>query len=338
VLNPRETRLLLAELRRRAEDQDFGPFEAALELEAGHEPTGVACIEASFLTLGLLVLAGGEVPQDLLEGLWNEQLAVLVEIDATLPRQRLLCGDFETAPRGSESHASERRVPSRGACPFRAASRGGWTTPPTLTRVAPTDPPAEPDVLYDGVDRLLSSHPEMVEFEVATVALIDRLRNTIGQASASAHALECAGVVLDEVEHEVMTHDALVRVAGIPRGVHQLKGLAERRDIPWARVSHAFWSAWRDAGQPAATAVLFAPSAEAAAWFWSNIPAAMLRGFLRGELELPDGTAPPYVHFGMEQWQTLLDALETEPLPQRHHRSLARDSRNGRRQLALASR
>jgi hypothetical protein len=97
--------------------------------------------------------------------------------------------------------------------------------------------------------------------------------------------------------------------------VHQLKGLAERRGIAWARVSHAFWCAWRDAGQPAETSSLFAPNAETAAWFWSSIPAAILRAFLSGQCELPDAAALPYVHFGMEQWQTLLDALETEPLP-----------------------
>ncbi|HEX6244887.1 MAG TPA: hypothetical protein VFZ61_28400, partial [Polyangiales bacterium] len=175
-------------------------------------------------------------------------------------------------------------------------------------------PPGLPQ-LYDGIDRALATHPELVEFEGATVALVDRLRNTFGQVAAAAHPLESAGTVLDEIEHDVLTQDALARVAAAPRGARRLKDLAERRGIPWSHVSEACWNTWRAAGEPGALSELFAPASEAAGWFWQAIPASLLREFLSGELGVPGGAGVPYAHFGEQQWQTLLEGLQSGSLP-----------------------
>jgi len=316
LLNSRETRNVLAELRRFAREHDFDPFEAALELEGGREPASVACIEASFVTLGLALLEGVEVPQDLIEGLWNEQLALLVELDDELPRQRLVCGEFD-AGGGS---ASESPLPY--AAFHLAALALSEQLPAGLGRRHPLlapwrepKPPPRIARLYDGVDRLLAKHPEFAEFEAAAVALVDRLRSAIGQVDATTHALERAGTVLDEIEHEVLTHEGIARLAATARGLHRLQGLAARRGMAWSRISGAFWEAWRSAGQPAALSNLFAPATESAAWFWGNIPAALLRDFLGGAIAVPGGAPLPYAYFGDEQWRGLFAALDAGTLP-----------------------
>jgi len=316
LLNPRQTQSVLAELRRFAQAQDFDPFEAALELEGGREPASVGCIEASFVTLGLALLEGIEVPQDLIEELWNEQLALLVELGDELPRQRLVCGEFDTGGAG----ASESPLPN--AAFHLAALALSEQLPAGVGRRHPLlgpwrEPKPPPGIarLYDGVDRLLAKHPEFAEFEAAAVALVDRLRSAIGQVEAATHALERAGTLLDEIEHEVLTHEAILRLTATARGLHRLRGLADRRGMEWARISQAFWEAWRGAGEPAALSHLFAPTAESAGWFWGNIPAPLLRDFLSGAIAVPGGAPLPYAYFGAEQWQSLFAALDAGTLP-----------------------
>lgn len=321
LLNRRETRQVLAELRRFAVEQDFDPFEAALELEGGREPASVACIEASFVTLGLALLDGVEMPQDLVEGVWNDQLAVLVELDDELPRQRLLCGELEA--RGDSA-----ALPLPNAAFHLAALALSEQLPVGVgKRHTLLDPwreaKAPPGLarLYDGIERALATHPELMEFESATVALVDRLRNTFGQAAATTHALEGAGTLLDEIEHEVLTPEALARALAIPRGVHRLRGLAERRSIAWSRVSEACWNTWRAAGEITALTQLLGPTAETAGWFWESIPVSLLREFLGGALGVPGGAGLPYAHFGEEQWQTLLEGLDDGSLPHDVHQA-----------------
>ncbi|HEY6729152.1 MAG TPA: hypothetical protein VI197_34315, partial [Polyangiaceae bacterium] len=320
LLNRRETPHLLAELRRFAAAQDFDPFEAALELEGGREPASVACIEASFVTLGLALLDGVELPQDLVEGVWNEQLAALVELDDELPRQRLVSGD----PLGSGG--AEPPLPNAA---FHLAALalaeqlpvGVGQRHPLLDPWREAKPPAGLGRLYDGIERALATHPELGEFESATVALVDRLRNTFGQVAATLHALEAAGSLLDEIEHDVLSPDALARAVAAPRGTQRLRGLAERRDVAWSRVSEACWNTWRAAREVPALTQLFDPRSEIAGWFWASLPVPLLQEFLSGALDVPGGANLPYAHFGEEHWQALLEGLERGSLPHDVHQA-----------------
>lgn len=315
LLNRRETGPVLAELRRFAVEQDFDPFEAALELEGGREPASVACIEASFVTLGFVLLDGIEVPQDLIEGVWNDQLAVLVQLEGEPPRQRLVCGEP-----GATSAAAELPLPNAAfhlaalaiseQLPVGVGQRHSLLGPWREAK-----PPPGLSELYDGIERALTTHPGFDEFEGATVALVDRLRNTFGQVAPAAHALEIAGAVLDEIEHDVLGYEALGRLATVPRGAWRLKSLAERRGIPWARVSEACWNTWRAAPERDGLTGLFATTGDAASWFWDALPAPLLREFLSGALATPGNAGLPYAHFGEQQWHTLLEGLESGPLP-----------------------
>lgn len=321
LLNPRETRRVLAELQRFARAQDFDPFEAALELEGGREPASVACIEASFVTLGMALLDGVEVPQDLIEGVWNDQLAVLVELAGELPRQRLVCGELAAGLSTAELPLPNAAFHLTALALSEQLPAGVGRRHPLLDPWREATPPPGLARLYDGVDQALVAHPELRELEVAAVALVDRLRNTLGQAAASIHALESPGIVLDEIDHDVLSEDALARVAATPRGVHRLKNLAERRGIGWPRVSEACWTTWRSASDPAALASLFAPTSPTTEWFWRELPVPLLREFLSGTLAIPGGAGLPYAHFGDNQWRALLDGVASGSLPHDVHRA-----------------
>lgn len=308
LLNPEETSHSVVELTRLCQQQEFGPVESALELEAEHDPANTACLEAGFVALGLAELGGVDAPHELVESIWNEQLGLLVELQAELPRQRLICNRTD-APRGRDS------LVTPGAF-YLAALALSEQLPKQVGKrhalLAPwhqASPPALLARLYDEMESFVTSSRQVLDIAGPAVALVDRLRNAIGLSGPSLHALELAGVILDEVEHEVLTADALVQLDAAAHGVEYLAALVERRGLSWATVAQALWQAWCDGGHSHETGRLFRLDAVHAHALWRHIPTGLLGELLSGRVDVPLHGDLGFPHFGEEQWQVVVTAL-----------------------------
>ncbi len=310
LLNPREAPNMLGALLARAVDHDFGPMEAALELESEHDPASVAAIEASFATTGLALLSGADAPQDLLENLWNEQLGLTLQLDLGLPSTRLLFPepDPERAPpRGwftsHTFHLAALAISEQ--LPHGAQRRHALLRP-----WSEQEPPALLKELYDSIWLGICSDHLPPVVRAAALALVDRLRQTIGQLADPPHALEWPGVVLDEIEHEILTFQSVAESSAEPRAVEMLAALAREREVPWPEVGRAIWQAWNQQGRPEHGAALLAPDFEHAALFWSTIPKALLTELLQD----PRAAQVPYQHFSLEQWSAFVETAERSVL------------------------
>lgn len=308
LLNPDETSHTLLELAWLCQQQEFGPIESALELEAEHDPASVASLEAGFVAVGLALLSGVEVPHELAESLWNEQLTLLVELEAELPRQRLIATRTEPA-QGREGLMSPGAFYLAALALSEQLPEREGKRHPLLGAWHQASPPALLARLYTCIAAFVAPITPLLDLSGPAVALVDRLRSAIGLSGAVPHALELPGVILDEIAHEVLTAEALGQLADTPRGVEYLAALAERRGLAWNTVASALWLAWSEGGHSPETARLFRSDAAHAASLWEHVPEALLADLLSGRVDTPLGGALGFHHFGEVQWQTVVTAL-----------------------------
>ncbi|MDF3072062.1 MAG: hypothetical protein K0R38_7663, partial [Polyangiaceae bacterium] len=262
----------------------------------------VGAFELGFVAAGLAVLEGAELPRDLRENLFEDQLELMLELPGELPVPRVL--------RGSERERAERHglwllaaltlsedLPSQ-------AKRHRLLRPWRGQDLDPRFPQ-----LLDRVEAALSSPHLSQAGALSVFALIGRLRTHVGALVSleTPHALEQPTVIAEEVMHGVLTWPT---AAGLGRGRPGLLLAATRAaavalDVPWSDVARAVWLAWDAAERPADGADFLLPDNDAEGSFWAHIPRELLRPMLADARDKP----MPFDRLRDEPWAAIEAAV-----------------------------
>jgi hypothetical protein len=323
---------LEAHVLERARSTSGASLEPLLETSAPDNLFYVGALELGFVAAGLAVLEGAELPGELRESLFDDQLELMLELPGELPVPRVL--------RGSEAERQQRH----GLWLLAALSLSE-----ELPKHARKHPLLRPwrgqDVdprfgeLLDLVSAALSS-PQLGEAAaLGALALIGRLRGDVGALVGvdTQHALEQPSVIVEEVMHGVLTWPS---VAGLDRGrpgllLRATRAAAITLDVPWAEVARAAWLAWDAAERPAEGADFLLPDNDPEGLFWAHIPRELLRPLLADARDKP----MPFERLREEPWAAIEDAVldgSLRPTPEivEHAPPAVLDSWLGRRGLA----
>jgi hypothetical protein len=312
LLRPHSAAAIATAIQARIGQGDAGPIEQVLEFEPDDSPAQVAALETAFRSVGLMLLAGAEVPIDQLETLWNEQIRLLVQLPGEPPRPRIAAPD-------SSARAYEHGAWLLAALAISEQLPAGLGVRHAVLRPwrAPSPPPGLEVVLDRVYDAAVGADAPWVQ---GAFLLADRLRSAIGSAGGSTvHPLERPGAVLEEIVHGVLSWNRVSPLGRYPAEVSALERLAANRGVPWPEVAEAIWHAWLQAGA-ADDVALLSPAGRYSARFWPHVPTPVLRHLL----ERGAGQSCPAIAFdclSSTGWQTVSEALPT--LASTVHDSLA---------------
>jgi hypothetical protein len=292
----------------RARASNGASLEPLLEASDPDSLAYVGALELGFVAAGLALLEGAELARDLREGLFEDQLELMLELPDELPLPRVL--------RGTEEEQAERH-----ALWLLAALSLSEDLPSHSRRHALLRPWRAKDVdarfgqLLDRVALGLESSKLSQAAGLGVFALIGRLRASVGALAGvdTPHALEQPTVVVEEVMHGVLTWPT---VAGLGRGragllIGATRAAAITFDVPWAEVARAVWYAWDAAARPAEGAEFLLPDSDVEGLFWAHIPRELLRPLLADARDKP----MPFERLRDEPWAAIEDAVLAEALP-----------------------
>lgn len=208
----------------------------------------VAALELGFVAAGLALLEGAELSRELREGLFDDQLELMLDLPGELPLPRVL--------RGSEAERAERH----GSW-LLAALALSEDLPGHARRHALLRPWGERQVdarLPDMLDRIAQalSSPRIGQAgALAAFALVGRLRLQVGALLNvdEPHPLEQPTVIVEEVLHGVLTWPTVAELGKSHGGllIAATRAAAITADAPWSEVARAVWLCWDAAGRPA---------------------------------------------------------------------------------------
>jgi len=315
----------------RARATNGASLEPLLETADPDSVSYVGALELGFVAAGLALLEGAELPRDLREGLFEDQLELMLELHGELPLPRVL--------RGSEQERTERH-----ALWLLAALSLSEDLPSHVRRHALLRPWNAADVderlgqLLDRVALGLESPRLSQAAALAVFALIGRLRTSVGALVGvdTPHALEQPSVLVEEVMHGVLTWPTAQGLGAGRPGllVAATRAAAITLDVPWAEVARAVWLAWDAAERPAEGADFLLPESDPEGLFWAHIPRELLRPLLADAREKP----MPFDKLREEPWAAIEEAVLADQLPLtaelvRHAPEALLDSWLGRRGL-----
>jgi hypothetical protein len=340
LLRPHAAPGVLDELYRRFASDDFGALEQVAELDAhgadaapseSSHPALIVAGEACLVCCGLRASCGAEVPLDLLEAIWNAQLAWLVELPGELPRPRLLCTTAaDSSPLARHPvwmlgllAASESFGDRQGRA---HALLRPWGAPPSPEQLRPML-----DAIYAELGR---SDTATREWAVEAFALAARLLEHESDEDESAEAPAASAGDSDRTPsssrsapkgasgapppHPLVRPARLARavtdgeVAGAwlpgfgshPLELPALSAACALRHVAWPRMAHALWKTWQSRGCPADQDVLLAPGAAGAAQLWPHLPPEVLG---TAWVRWTGAQAWPLSSFGPMQWAAFVE-------------------------------
>ena len=268
----------------------------------------VAALELGFVAAGLSLLEGVEVARDLREGLFDDQLELMLELPGELPLPRVL--------RGSEAERAERH-----GLWLLAALSLSEDLPAHARRHAllrpwrGQDADARLPALLDRVQEALFSPRLSQAAALGVFALVGRLRNNVGALVSvdTPHALEQPTVIVEEVVHGVLTWPTVAELGRSRAGllIAATRAAAITLDVPWADVARAVWQAWDTAARPAEGADFLLPDNDPEGLFWGHIPRELLRPLLLDARDKP----MPLERLRDEPWAAIEEAVLDGSLP-----------------------
>ncbi len=284
----------------RARASNGSSLEPLLETAAPDNLSYVAALELGFQAAGLALLEGADVPQELREGLFEDQLELMLELPGELPLPRVLRGNPDEAAErhglwllsalslSEELPAHSRRHPLLR--PWRAKDRD-----PRLSQ------------LLDAVLQALSSTRLSETAALGVFALIGRLRANVGALSSvdQPHPLEQPSVLVEEVLHGVLTWPTVAKLGDSALGIRATQAAALRLGVAWSDLARAVWLAWDAAERPAEGGDFLLPEADPHGLFWAHIPSELLKPLLLDAREKP----LPYAQLGPEPWRAIQAAV-----------------------------
>lgn len=225
-------------------------LEPVLDLGASDQPEHAVTFELALRIAGLTRLMGGDVSQELLDALWADAPAVLVELEGEPPRPSVELA--LAVDSGGPRAARGRSVLERGTLYLALLAisetlrRSSRQTLRGLSPWSASAPPAELPAVYDAIVAALAARPP---WYAAALRLIGRLRASVGNVRGAdqPHPLEAPSQFLDEVEHGVVGFAAFERA---PPALEAVLALARPRRIEASAIAEALWAAWHDAGNP----------------------------------------------------------------------------------------
>jgi hypothetical protein len=287
-------------LTTRLQDGDTEPLTAVLEIDADDSPAQVAALEATFRGVGLALLNGTELSCEALEGLWDEQVRLLVELPDRLPQPRIGSPEDHTRP---ERYAAWL---AGALCVTEQLEPGLGARHRLLRPWQDSSPPAGLGQVLDRIHAgLVAGEPG---WATGAFALVDRLRSAIGSVGeTSPHPLERPGVVLEELVHGVLEWDSVAGMESQRLELDALRRLATARGYEWPEVAASIWRAWQVAGGPLSGAPLLAPAGALAEWFWPHVPPPTIE---RAFSVLVDEGAPIVcTEWRTDQWEAWISAI-----------------------------
>jgi hypothetical protein len=311
---------------------DGRSLEPLFEASAPESLFYVGAFELGFVAAGLAQLEGAELPRELRENLFEDQVDLMLELPGELPVPRVL--------RGTEQERAERH-----GLWLMAALCLSEELPSRAKRHPLLRPWREQDLeprfgaLLDRVAAVLESPRVSETAALALFSLIGRLRTQVGALVSveTPHALEQPTVIAEEVMHGVLTW---ATVAGLDRGRPGLllaatRAAASALEVPWSDVARAVWLSWDAAERPAEGADFLLPENDPDGAFWAHIPRELLRPMLADARDKP----MPYERLREEPWAAIEGAvlegsLTPSALIVQHAPMTVLDSWLGRRGLA----
>lgn len=291
-----------AEVLEGARSSGGASLEPLLEVSHPDSLPYVGAFELGFVAAGLALLEGVELPRDLRESLFDDQLDLMLELSDELPLPRVL--------RGGDAESSERHglwllaalslsedLPAN-------ARRHSLLRPWQRQTLDPRMP-----LLLDRVAAALDS-PWMSEAAALGVfALIGRLRGSVGALASvdTPHRLEQPTVIAEEASLGVLSWPT---VAELGRGrpgllIAATRAAAITLDVAWAEVARAVWLAWDAAERPAEGADFLLPENDPEGLFWAHIPRELLKPMLVDARDKP----MPFERLRDEPWAAIEDAV-----------------------------
>lgn len=308
-------------------------LESLLETSNPESLFYVAALEHGFLSAGLALLEGVELARDLREGLFEDQLELMLELPGELPLPRVLRG---TLAERAERHglwllaalSLSEDLPARAR---RHAVLRPWREKQVEPRLAQ---------LLDAIVPALGSERLGRAAALGAFALVGRLRASVGALVGvdTPHRLEQPTVIVEEVMHGVLSWPTLVDLGADSAGllIAATRAAAITLDVPWADVARAVWLAWDAAERPAEGAEFLLPENDPDGLFWAHIPRELLHPMLADARDKP----MPLERLREEPWaaieQAVLDGtLQLTPALVEHAPGDVLDSWLGQRGLEL---
>jgi hypothetical protein len=285
--------------------------ESLAPLLEASEPSSMAwvgALELGFVAAGLALLEGNELSVDVRQGLFEDQLELMLELPGELPAPRVL-------------HGSPRERTDRHALWLLAALSLAEELPAHAPRhpllrpwQAKTLDPRLPQLL-DRIAACLRSEALSEAAVLGVFALVGRLRASAGALVGvdTPHALEQPTVIAEEALHGVLTWPTVSELGRDESGVliAATRAAALTLDVPWPEVARAIWLAWDAAERPAEGADFLLPERDPQALFWGHIPRELLRPLLVDARDKP----MPFEHLRDEPWAAIEEAVLANALP-----------------------
>jgi hypothetical protein len=272
-------------------------FEDVLDLDDPRDPASAVAIETAFRAAGVAVLSGTEVPPEVVLGLWDSAIHLVVEGErgpgprvehpetVVAEEPRLGVGFFWLAALA----LSELLPPERGARHpvLRPWGSTGSNLGPTLDRIGET---------------LASVDVASAAWARETFSLVDRLRRSF-DLDGALHPMQWPGATLAAIDRDDLDWRA-VRTA-TPGDLGVLLAVAAHRGISRRAVVDALWHAWARSPEPIEERSLFSPSAPTAPVVFEHVPRSALAVLF--ERRLVSLERLPYASFEEATFRTLLE-------------------------------
>ncbi|HVW25437.1 MAG TPA: hypothetical protein VHC69_08700, partial [Polyangiaceae bacterium] len=291
---------------------DLSLLEDALEQADEHDPVTVAALEAAFRAAGLATLSGIEVPEDVALALWEQQMALVVELEDG-PHPRLGYGSFADGE------------PLLAVGTFRLAAIAlSETLPPQRGMPHPVLRPftaTEPSLGMSALDSIWSVvrklDAQAMAWARGAYGLSTRVRSALAENARGAGAPASRRAATSEPPpHPLEWPDRVLSAIGRgelrfrdvgsapPELVSALFALAAHQGTDPRTVAVAFWTAWAREPGPLHDDAPLSPSGPHWRRFYSSAPAAALevlfgRGFVSRE-------HVPYALFDEAAWRGVL--------------------------------
>lgn len=299
LLTPHSAAGIAEELLARILREETGPLEEVTELDAESNPAHVAALEAISSCAGLALLAGHELDPEPLEALWQEQTRLLFRCGDAQPVRRIA----HRAPPGTPLHdtvwrlamlAITERLDDPGTDP--------WFAPWRLS-----SPPSE---LLDFLDTVHDELPVFAPHLAYDVyALVDRLRQTLGELRDPPHPLERPAALLDAALLGVLEWDLVVGLGEVPWGAAAAMNLSQRRRQSWSPVATAIWEVWASSSAPASGIPWLDPTAGVETELWPHLPPEVLTSSALARLDIVNAE-----RIGEERLAILIERGERLPV------------------------
>lgn len=271
LLRPHAADSVPAALLARLEAGDPSPLGDVLEHESNESPALAAAIEAAFRVAGHGLLRGMEIDLELLADLFRAatELAVVLPPSGILPRIEHAQSVDAVLSRGGYFLAAWAISEALGARARGApALLAPWLTPPD---------PAELALAYDAIELTLeSTHGSKRPIDVASYALVDRLRRALDRRAPALHSLELPGEVAQAARENRLDWSL---VTGLSRRCAEaLPELVGGLDA--AELARSLAEAWENAERPALVGSALDPTTAAGRRLLARAPESVVRDAL----------------------------------------------------------